>query len=964
MKKNILILLLLLIPVLMNAEALEIDGIFYNLFAEVKQAEVTINPNKYTGAVIIPEYVFYDGTEYSVTAIGDYAFRNCDNLSSIFFPNSLAAIGNNAFSGCNGLSTLYITRNVAEIGIDAFSDCNGLISISVDNGNMKYDSRNSCNAIIETETNALIAGCKNTTIPNSIHSIGGAFKDCKGLTTVTIPNSVTTIGVGAFYGCSGLISVDIPNSVTSVSEWAFAFCTSLSSINLPNSITGITPHLFEGCSGLTSVSIPNSVTSIGGSAFFSCSDLTSVTIPNSVTYIGEDAFYGCQSLTTVTLPNSISEINDDTFSYCINLDTVIIPMNVTKIGSAFRACWALSNVFCLAEKVPETTSQSFNIPDLDNNTTLHVPVNSIDQYKSAYQWSKFDTIVALTDEELSMYGNIPQENTEIDNTIEGIYLTQPNCYRIYNGVNNTYGGCPEIFILDNGDGTYYVDDLLGGYYSQCRGYGFNYAMTGNIAIAEDGTITLKDSHVIGWNDGLTSLIGTYDAATSTFTIEAEYISGMKFYQTWVKDSKVFTINGINYRIGVGNTVSVVKGNYSGDIVIPNEVSYNGISYSVSSIGTAFNWCAGLTSVTIPSSVTCIGNYAFEDCSGLLSVNIPNSVTYIGDYAFSGCTSLISVTIPNGVTSIGSWAFMDCSGLTSVIIPNSITSIGDMAFACCDRLSDLILSDNLTTIGQTAFIACNCLKSLTIPKSVLKIGNRAFTECETLESIIVDSENIKYDSRNNCNAIIETYTNKLILGCKSTVIPQDVTIIGEGAFAGSIDMQLLLIPNSVTSIEHGAFWKCKGLRTLKIGNNVELIDWGAFQECSGLQSIIIPQKVSKIGWWAFSECTGLKDFYCYAETIPSTDVETFINTPIENATLHVPASSIEVYKQMVPWSEFGRIVTLTDNDPKPSSVAHLTVEDNNVPLKSYSIDGRQLAKPQRGLNIIRMSDETTRKVIVR
>ena len=198
-----------------------VRGIWYNFNSSSRTAEVTYkgsSPNQYdeySGSIVIPSSVTYNSVTYSVTSIGISAFDGCSALTSITIPNSVTSIGDYAFKGCSGLTSVTIPNSVTSIGNYAFSGCSGLTSISVESGNTHYDSRNSCNAIIETSSNTLIAGCKNTVIPNSVTSIGDyAFSGCSDLTSVTIPNSVTSIGNYAFNGCSGLTSITIPNSVT------------------------------------------------------------------------------------------------------------------------------------------------------------------------------------------------------------------------------------------------------------------------------------------------------------------------------------------------------------------------------------------------------------------------------------------------------------------------------------------------------------------------------------------------------------------------------------------------------------------------------------------------------------------------------------------------------------------------------------------------------------------------------
>ncbi len=282
-----------------------------------------------------------------------------------------------------------------------------------------------------------------------------------------------------------------------------------------------------------------------------------------------------------------------------------------------------------------------------------------------------------------------------------------------------------------------------------------------------------------------------------------------------------------------------------------------IPNSVTSIGdSAFYYCISLESITIPSSVTSIGDYAFYRCTSLTSIIIPSSVTSIWQYAFSGCTSLESITIPNSVTSIGNAAFASCTSLTSITIPNSVTSIGDYAFYRCTSLTSIEIPNSVTSIGDEAFARCTSLTSIEIPSSVTSIGDLAFDGCTSLTNITVDDNNSVYDSRNNCNAIIETSTNTLIVGCKNTIIPNSVTSIGEHAFFYCTSLTSITIPNSVTSIGNEAFCNCTGLKSIEIPNSVTSIGNYAFEYCTSLTSIEIPNSVTSIGAGAFYNCTSL------------------------------------------------------------------------------------------------------------
>ena len=520
-KKALLALLAILMPVLANAEKVEIDGIWYNLNDNAQQAEVTFKGgfsteyHDYSGPITIPAMVTYEGVDYSVirigegafegcsnltsiaipegvtdiegyafsscnrlttitipensqltrigdsafsgcsslysfsipensqlthigerafaycglvttiipkgvtsienyvfdccsslttitisegvTSIGEGAFQNCNSLTDIIIPKSVMSIGNNAFRdcyslntisipessqltsigewifyNCSNLSSITIPASVTSICSDAFEGCNRLTTITVADGNPIYDSRNYCNAIIETNSNTLIVGCSATIIPESVTSIGyNAFRNCSSLTSITIPKGVTSIGEYAFVGCRSLANITISESTTSIGRGAFIDCENLTSITIPKGVTSIEDNVFLRCFSLVNITIPEGVTNIGEYAFDNCYNLTDITLPESMTGIGSNAFRNCNSLTNITLPKGI-----------------------TSIGyGAFRNCSAITTITCKAATPP--SADRFTFTDVDKFIPIYIPKGAIIAYKSASYWNEFTNFIEV-----------------------------------------------------------------------------------------------------------------------------------------------------------------------------------------------------------------------------------------------------------------------------------------------------------------------------------------------------------------------------------------------------------------------------------------------------------------------------------------------------------------------------------------------------------------------------------------
>ncbi len=552
--------------------------------------------------------------------------------------------------------------------------------------------------------------------------------------------------------------------------------------------------------------------------------------------------------------------------------------------------------------------------------------------------------------EVTYYSETVSSNKEVysgDITIPETVRHDGKTYSVVGICDSTFYECTDLSKV-----------TIGGNVTTIGDYAF-YGCTGMPSVIIGNGVTNIGEYAFSGCTGLTSVT----IGNGVTNIEEYAFSGCTGLTEITIPESVTHIGGYAFRNCTGMTIL----NFNA-VACPAAGFWN---YYVAS---AFYGCDNISTVNFGDKVTIIPAYICDEMKGLTEVTIPNSVTEIGEYAFNYCPKLTSLTIGNSVTKIGYSAFGFCLGLTSVTIPNSVTTISSGAFEFCSGLTSVTIPNSVTEIGSWAF-ACTGLTSVTIPERVTSIGEYAFDLCRDLTKVnfnatactyagdgysaFPDCTNISTFNFGDNVTIIPGFLCYGLSGLAEVTIPNNVITIGTRAFRECTGLTSVNIPNSVTEIGMRAFMNCSSLTEVTIPNSVTLIDDETFSGCTSLKEVTIPNSVTSIGGSAFYNCTGLRTLNSYNSTPPTCDTDVFENVRTDLCTLFVPIGAKSAYSIADQWKEF-----LYVEEVEVSPVADILAGGNAEPAGYYTTDGKQVSHPQRGINIIRYSDGTTKKVLVK
>lgn len=882
------------------------------------EVEVTSNINSskyYSGDVVIPSEITVANTTYQVTRIGDGAFSDCTQLTSITLPETVVSIGYNAFYNASQLKKIEFTGSHISLDFGAFDGCNQLGEVIFHGQLTKMDPRafRYCYAL------------ESITIPGGFTRIeGSSFAGCTNLKQISIPEGVTYIGEQTFEGCSSLTSIQLPSTLEKIDHWAFRN-SAMQSIVIPDNVTYIGDDVFSGCATLTSVTLPAQLETLGNSVFYNCYGLRSISLPEGLKTIKYQTFLGCSGLTTVQLPSTLTTISERAFVNCSALRTITLPESVNKIDeNAFSGCSSLESVYVLPTTPPKT-SGVFAFYDQINSATLHVQSSALNAYNGDAVWCQFSNIQSITqiptgqptfvfdganyklsivsqDANAAIYytrdNSEPTEQSTRytepiafmqNDTVKAIAISEGLAPSLVSEFRKNDFKAPtptaeindETFVVTVSCETPEIEGFPETKFYYCLNDNYYNIDYNDEAwqLLEGNTIELSEPrylHLYAVRDGWVSSEQTYFDYYSNYFLyqpqiyynSSDHTVTLTHYNDVASDF-YYTLDGSEPSKDNGTLYTepfVVDRNYKVRAVAVMDKHFNSsvAEYVIDGVSTTFladGIYYRLRDMTTNDEVEVCGvPEGIANYSGDITIpatvtrnNKVYTVTGIYNSAFSG-SSIKSISLPEGLQVIRGHAFNSCQSLTEIEIPSTVEELGSHVFYNCYKLNKLTLHDGLKTIREYAFAYCTQLANVTLPNTVTVIEHNTFYGCSGLTAI-------------TWPASVNTIEDNMFDGCEkltNVTLPATLTSIKHAAFYNCRSLLKITLPESLTTIGYEAFRGCRALTSIVIPNGVKTIESSTFSYCESLVSVLLPAQLETIGSEAFYNCPNLASI-----TLPAT-----------------------------------------------------------------------------------------------